>query len=451
MKNFKIKAIIMLILFSVFLCILPKGVNTTNRIFILDISGSMRKGGLFDRIKETLTRDYISKMEIGEYVLILTFDKEVVPIINRKIETPEDINRINSIINNLRATGPWTWMSEAFRKTREYAANLKKQYPTEKLNIYLLTDGINEPPPETHEPPMEFVTILINYFSDFEVKDTYIYLLSYRPLEEDDKEKISIETPIIVVEPSRKRPLSGEVELVFSAFDFGELDISRNGVTRTGQIQVKDLKGETIGKVVHLYCDYPFKVRPESITIEKQGQIEEVSIAIPAGFALGEHTGIIKISSPGIIVSPNQSKFSFSIKKPGFIGVSQLLFLLLTVCLAYGLYTNMIRSKTIWAKREDYEEAKETKIQGWRKTYLKQVALPDYYLRFGILTEIFLAKKGEIQRRKIKYPSPFSCQDSKGYEVILRFYKENPTGKPEIEGKPEEEEPKGGNFLEENG
>lgn len=226
-----------------------------SKIFVIDTSGSMRRRGLFDNIKREL-RQIIDEEEIGSHILILTFDEEVGIKVNKKIETEEDRDNIKSIVDNLKATGPWTWMTRAFERTVEAAEVIKKAYPQERLTISLLTDGRNDPPPDIDEPPMKFVEVLVEYFKDFKIKDTYIYLLSYRPLEDEERGKIEEETPVKTLEPTVPEPIP-RIKLEFSDFDLGEVDLSQERKTRSGWITIDKLPKTAKGREIRLTPSTP--------------------------------------------------------------------------------------------------------------------------------------------------------------------------------------------------
>ncbi|MDP3013769.1 MAG: hypothetical protein Q8M92_05960, partial [Candidatus Subteraquimicrobiales bacterium] len=113
------------------------------------------------------------------------------------------------VISNLKAEGPWTWMSKAFQRTKDIAEDIKSKAPEKRIMIYLLTDCDNDPPPavKKKEPPWKFVEVLTGYFKDFKIEDTNIYLLSYRPLKQEEKDIIKEQTDIVVKEPEVSEPI----------------------------------------------------------------------------------------------------------------------------------------------------------------------------------------------------------------------------------------------------
>ena len=168
---------------------------------------------------------------------------------------------------------------------------------------------------------------------------------------------------------------------------------------------------------------------PEKIIINKKGQIKEVSVHIPAGLKIGNHSGIIEFSSSEIIISPNKCKFSLSIE-PEKSGSKPLLFIIFIIIFAYLLHL-ILRSKTIWIKKGDFGEIIKIEVRSLRKTNLKEVSLSNYFLKYGMLTKILLGNEGKTKKEIIKYSSsgsssPIECQNSDDYKVTLYFYKKKP-------------------------
>ena len=370
-------------------------VAAENKIFVIDTSGSMRKGGLFENIKREL-KQIIDEEEIGNHVLILTFDENVGIEANKRIETEEDHDNIKNIIDRLTATGPWTWMTKAFDRTVDEAEVLKKAYPKDRLTIYLLTDGRNDPPPRVKEPPLKFIEVLINYFKDFEIRDTYIYLLSYRPLEDEERGRVEDETPVVIVEPPVQEPIP-RIELKFSNFEFGEVDLSQERKTVSGWITVDKLPDAAKGREISLTPTPQYiEVAPKIIQCKQEGQKEKISITLPAGLSSGEHTGSIRLDAPTTVIEPPELVFSFFvpvIEEPEpvdgdgriWLFLAILLVLIAVLCV---LYFGHLRIKTVWAKREGDDEPKESEIRGWREIYhgerekesFVSFELPNYYL-----------------------------------------------------------------------
>jgi len=70
-------------------------------IFLVDTSGSMRKEGLFNRIKRSL-KEYVRQREIGDRILVIAFDEQVKTIVeNTEIRTSDDVRNICESIKKI--------------------------------------------------------------------------------------------------------------------------------------------------------------------------------------------------------------------------------------------------------------------------------------------------------------------------------------------------------------
>lgn len=443
---YRLKFIMMSAVFILATCFLTlaQEATSTDVIYLLDVSGSMKKGALFENIKGRLKK-LVEERKVGDKVILGIFSEDVLWPLKVDIHIPEDISDIEMVIDNLTAEGPWTWMSKAFRETKEKAQDIKAKSPDKRLMIYILTDCINDPPPHIKkvEPPWKFVEVLLKYFEGFEAKDTYIYLLSYRPLEQEEKTKIEKKTIIEVKEPKVTRPMP-RIKLSFSGFDFGKIDFSKGEVTRSGEISVDDLQDVERGEKVQLIPPPNFKVRPETIACKEKGHKEKVSIIIPSDLKAKEYTEIIGLRSKRAAVEPSELKFSFFVLEDGLIGkLLKAIFPLLIVVLLYVLYDAFIRERTVWVEKIGAGRIKEVKLKGWKKVYMRE-RIADKYITFGLSKNylqrarlknaVFLIKE-DGGKDEVVFSEDVQCKDSDGNEFTLRFYKEEP-----IEGGPGETE-----------
>ncbi len=440
-----------------------------NRIFLLDTSGSMKKEGLFDKIKETLKRDYVSKMKQGDHIIVLTFDQKVVVVVDQSITGENDITGINARIDTINAVGRWTWMTRALQITIEQAKRLKTQYPEEGLNIYFLTDGINEPPPDSNEPRLKFIKVLLKYFKDFKMKDAYVYILVYKEKKKppsvtrENQEEIEKETKGKVKIDIRSRtitnPILSEIRIGYSGFDFGIVNLAKEEDARTGTIEIKELKGDARGKIIKLLSEtdpFPkiisFEVTPNSFEIEREGQIEKILIHIPQNLSSGEYIPTLKLSSKDVLISPNTIPVRFKAIKERedkeLIGseaynldwMRKVLLAILILITSYLLLL-VFRIKSLWVQREDQESRHHLTVKNMKKDSLKAVGLSKYQVGFGIFPQeifsVFLFKDGE-KERKVIIDESIKRQDAHGKDIIIIFH-DKPSIKPSEKSIPETE------------
>ncbi len=431
--------------------IIHKDALATNRVFLLDTSGSMRKEGLFEKIKETLKRDYVSKMKPGEHIIILTFDEKVTVFIDQEIKNENDISSVNKQIDNLKAIGPWTWMTKGLQLTIEQAKRLKTQFPDEGLNIYFLTDGVNDPPPQVNEPLLKFIEVLLNYFKEFKMEDAYVYVLLYKEngesqtIPKEDKEKLEKETDgkvtIDTRAPGMADPIPAEIRIGYSGFDFGRINVSRGDVEKNVSIGIKEIRGDAKGKIVQLSVGADIspkidsiKISPDNFQIQNEGQTEKVTIYIHRELSNGDYVPFLKLSSPdNVLISPNKIQIKFSAKTSDIstVGVPfnwewvwKPLILFMVLAILYFLLL-LLRLKNLWVQKEGKEDRYQVRVKNMKKSSLELIDLPNYFIGFGIfppeVMSVFLFN-GEEREGKIIVGKSVICKSSDGREITITFY-----------------------------
>lgn len=124
-------------------------------IFLVDTSATMigKAGGknIFPEVKRVL-KEWISSAQVGDHVLLITYDATVKARPTAQILGEPDKKAIAREIDDMVAKGAWTYTAEALRYGLAEAARLDDaQGVTGKKNtkvVILLTDGINDPPKE---------------------------------------------------------------------------------------------------------------------------------------------------------------------------------------------------------------------------------------------------------------------------------------------------------------
>lgn len=429
--------------------------GATNVIFILDTSKSMILGGVFEQVKNAL-KEYVNARNINDRILILAFDEDVRIVVDTPITSQEEIKRIQKIIDGLRATGDWTYMTQALDFAAKQVKRLQAASPQNTQLIYLLTDGKNDPPPYLKEPPLQFIDVLTRHFETLTTEGTYVYILSLR---RPDPQLIDfgrkIKAPISEEPISIEEPLPPTVELQLSKSTLGKVDLSKRKERRSVEIIVKNMyKFE--GKEIHLApsvedapSELVVEVHPETIVCRNQGQREKILLTLSGSTEYKEYVGFLNITSPesNVKIIPSKLDFSFTVKKPG-IGIGRILLFILILIALIGIlkiiYDSLRPPSVLWATVDDREPVK-VRLQGRRKVYLGErlsgfflsFNLPRYSLKLGGKDKIFLCEDESSEKREINFSDSFPCQDSDGKTVTLKFYKENP-----IEPSIQEEEEK---------
>lgn len=423
----------------------------TSRVFLLDTSGSMKKEGLFNKIKDTLKRDYVSNMKPGEHVIILAFDEKVSIFVDQKIMDENDISKVNDQIDGLRAVGPWTWMTKGLELTIEQARRLKKELPSEDLTIYFLTDGVNDPPPNVQEPRLKFIEVLLNYFKEFRMDNANVYVLLYKEnggdqaIPDEDKKRVARETDGTVTigtkSPDEANPLPSEVRIGYTGCDLGKVNLSRGNPEKTITLGIRELKGDARGKNIQLSVtsdspdeDSSIRISPSDITIKDAGQTEKITIHIPKDLPAGDHKPFIRlISADTMLISPNRIPVTFTVKKGAFRSQGtpfnwewfwKPLAVFLLLAGLYALFL-LLRQRSLWVQKDGEEESHQIRVRNMKKSPLEPVGLPNCTVGFGVtppeVVSVFLFQNGERQE-KILVGKPVICKGPDDRDVVVTFH-----------------------------
>lgn len=120
-------------------------------ILIVDTSASMRGQGsgqdIFADVQKA-TKDLISELGLGDTVTLIPFDSRarVHPTVTLYSETERQ--RLFAVVDKLVADGQYTYTAEALRAGLSEADRLDGLLPNHAKVVVILTDGINDPPPE---------------------------------------------------------------------------------------------------------------------------------------------------------------------------------------------------------------------------------------------------------------------------------------------------------------
>jgi len=120
-------------------------------VFVVDTSGSMKKKGQMDLLKEItdrITKEFIDRKEkiirIGDRVTLFSFDQDVRMEATSLYQTEDDLVVIKNKLKNMnKRRGSLTFISEAVVQAMEITNKYSKFFDTNAL--YVFTDGKSEP------------------------------------------------------------------------------------------------------------------------------------------------------------------------------------------------------------------------------------------------------------------------------------------------------------------
>lgn len=146
-------------------------------IFVVDVSGSMRKNELYKKVTDTLCAFILREFKEGDNLVLSSFGNNF--YINREVPNAsiEQMKTYIKNIENLNFRDDWTYMTLAFGEVAKLADNYRKRDPKRPIYIYIYTDGKNEPPPSIPNP-ISFKQIIEWYFGSYRPEGTFLYIVT---------------------------------------------------------------------------------------------------------------------------------------------------------------------------------------------------------------------------------------------------------------------------------
>lgn len=335
MRNLLLLRIILIAIISLYfnfvisdICLAsPDRDKNTITVFVVDTSLSMvkEKALPITRVKNFM-EDYVKQSEIGDRIVIMAFDESVRVLREHEITEKADKKNIIENIKNIRPVGQWTWIGRALEDLKQKTIDLKNNYPEKKLTVYFLTDGKDDPPPDSGEMRRGFRDLLIDNFNDFKQKDTYLYVLYSDPdaLTSKDKEEIAKSTSITPKE-IEKEAIHRFIEIEPSSIDFGT--IARGAQTLKKEltiIKIMEAEGQQVNLSLSLngsrentqnwksndYGKIIASIKPKSFIVEKEHQSIELNFIFPEPLKEGIYQGSLKLTS-SVDILPTEMHINF--------------------------------------------------------------------------------------------------------------------------------------------
>lgn len=436
-------------------------------IFLMDISKSMlRPRGLFERVKDAL-RDYVGELNTGDYLLILTFCEEISIEVDMSITEESDIQQVYTTIDNLQATGDWTYMTKALDIAATQAKRLQGVYPDNDIIIYLLTDGKNDPPPYLQEPLLRFIDVINRHFEFFTTEQTFVYILSFHEpsseLEDFTEELREKGGQVDIKEgvPEPAQPLLQEIRIYPKNLAFGKILLKEKKGKDIAEIiitKIVNAEGKVLvftPSIIDIPPSLEVNITPEQVVCDRKGQRVKVYLNLSGSIKpdeYGEYNGLLHVKSTdeGVFITPSKIGLSFIVAKPGIdIGKILLFIGVIVVVLLVILMTIRRRPLQILWVGVEGETPSEVTVQARQKIWLGErpageyipLGLPDYYLVLGKKNTVLLCEEKTGERRKVNFSELFDCHSPEEEAIKIRFYKKKPEEKVTTQEKKEEPSP----------
>ncbi len=150
----------------------------TSMLFLLDTSLSMGENQALPLHQvKTFIKERIHKSRAGDRIIIFTFDEQVELLMDATLMNGKHNSQLLEQVDQIELKGKWTWIREALETASQFMLSLKDTSALQSIEVYLLTDGKNDPPPESNESQVNFKELINQYFKDYYSSSDHIYVL----------------------------------------------------------------------------------------------------------------------------------------------------------------------------------------------------------------------------------------------------------------------------------
>jgi len=341
MKKTAIFMFFFLMLFNFFLSS-QEAAYKKSLFFVIDVSASMQKNNLFDRLKDKI-KTYIKKeTSKGDWVTIITFGTDVKIITSEYIRAERILSDTDSLlrkIDGLDAKEQHTFMTRAIDILASQMGIAQKANPDHIIKAFIFTDGKNDPPPSVEGSDWTFEEILNKHYDIFDNPMTYLYVitLGIKPDESlvealKDKERAfinevpnikEIEIPKEIPEPEPEKEPEPEPEQIIEPQI--KIDISGPKKLSPGDnveyilnVKVTEANAVAEGKSFYIHANIEpqceFTLDKNEVIVKKA--LEEKLSLILHELQEGEYTIKIGINSDTInSITPNEFELNFRAKR----------------------------------------------------------------------------------------------------------------------------------------
>lgn len=261
-----VRNLIKLIVFIIFA--LPvSGFAEKTLIFVVDVSGSMRKSGIHKSVVNSLCTFIRNEFREGDNLILCSFGSSFYK--NKQIFQGDSVQMKGFLpeIEKLNFRDDYTYMTLAFKEVAELADGIRKNYPNDPIFIYLYTDGKNEPPPFVSNP-LTFEQIVEWYFGSYKNPQTHLYIITLgikpEPNLKEFGEKVGAKITEVPVGPVPVPKLPYTIVI-------SPQNLSYKSTSKSGRIEVNlsfDNKGDKDSIKIKVCVDN-FTISPEEFVINK--------------------------------------------------------------------------------------------------------------------------------------------------------------------------------------
>lgn len=409
-----------------------------DRILVVDISGSMRRDNLHERVRGAF-KEYVEKCRIGDRIILMTFGSDVNPgVEDRLIQSIQDIAVIKNKIDELTFSDQWTWMTKAFDIIFRRIEDLYRAYPEREKEIYIFTDGNNEPPPG-HQDDFTFEEIINKYGEVVrrlgDEGKIFVYMVMFGVRPEERLGRFARETNIQIVEQPRAPSVTEEELIQKVALSITPLEfksVLQDTIVENFKVKIKEIINV---EKTDLRFEFPKEIliSPSVIKI-LNGEIEKEEFKIEFKEpkpGLHKYTVDLKSDAKNIQVQPKRVVFKINIKKPIHIPVLAWLLplIILFFTIAGVFYVRFICPK--WSEEyfvvkkerigESVIETLREKIKDYQRFCRGRVKSSDMEIQ-DVNFELRIDRNGKVYKKVIENGEEKEIEIFPGDNIIGNYY-----------------------------
>ena len=173
-------------------------------IFVIDVSGSMRKDGLYKAVTNSLITFINSEFTEGDNLILCAFGNTFYRIREFPNADVSQMRTLLPAIEQLNFKDDWTYMTMAFGEVAKLIDQYRKNYPSQEIYVYLFTDGKNDPP-RYIKNPLTFDQIMEWYFKNYEPQGIFLYVVTLGVHPDEEVRKLVSELNRLPAPPGDNR------------------------------------------------------------------------------------------------------------------------------------------------------------------------------------------------------------------------------------------------------
>lgn len=258
-------------------------------IYVIDTSQSMTRGDLYGRLLDELQQRYMSLLRPGDMVAVLTFDSFTRREFASRYTDDGSIRRRIQSLGETSPTGQFTYLVGAVREAAQWAEELKAAETSDGADVFIFTDGVNDPPPNA-SGPTNWRQLAEDEFAGQALQnpDLGVYLVQLPGAPSLASDDLPSGVSVVDRPPSGDRLTASRLEFERTHFllDTLELVYTWEGQLKNDSLTSRSLEirasevfppGEEKVVLVRAADSYRISLQPDSFSFNRRGDARELT------------------------------------------------------------------------------------------------------------------------------------------------------------------------------